>query len=285
MSGLGGRIAVGSAAVALLCTSCGGGGSSSAVALPKTTSSATGATQPAEGVHGLVGECHRASRQALRTLVDRSHAVPCSRPHNVETVGVHPVYSTLTKANTYATVNGYRDACWPDFLQRLKLEGEELNRLTLVPLAMRRSDGQWVVRCDVYVQAAIASGGPAVVTRTSLRSQALSGHTATWTVCTDVHPREGAPLVDCTRPHRYQAAADFQTLTAHDRRYPTPGQLRVRGRTVCRDAIAERPDASRLTVQGFWTSRRRWVVSGRPSSIYGSCYFSRTDGRDLPAVR
>ena len=261
-------------------TACGGGSSSGAAPLPTPSGSQTVAShhQP-----GLVGRCYLVGPAVLHGVVDHSSAVPCSHRHNLETASVHPVFSRLTKATFRSTVEGYRGACGPDYNNYLGLQGQEDVRLWGIPLAMKRPGGSWVVRCDLYLQARLGNAGPAVVTRDSLHAEARSGHTVSWLACTDASPATlGIPLVDCSRPHAYEAAEDVQTVTALKDVYPTPAQLRARGAAVCRKAVAQRSDAAKLDVRGFWTSKKDWVNQARPTDIYGTCWFSRHDHQDLP---
>ena len=284
MSARGWTTAVAAVAVLWGCSACGGGSSSTRVTLPKPPPTSRG-TRSTDGTHGLVGTCHLMSPQAFRTLVDRSRTVPCSRPHNVETAGVHPVYSTLTKGNTKATVQGYAGGCGPDYNSYLRIDNDAFIRLWGTPIATRRSDGSWVVRCDVYVGTAAGYGSRPAVTQTSLRVQAKTGDTGGWDICTDQPPGPRAPLVDCSRPHRYEGVPTYQAQVAVNRRYPTPAQLHARGLAVCRKAVGHRPDASGLVVTGTWTTKGQWVQQARPTNIYGSCMFSRADHGDLPPVR
>lgn len=269
--------------VMLPCAAC-GGGSTSSVTLPQPgTSNRSGTPRPTSRQGGLVGRCWMVSAQVFRTKVDHSRPVPCSHAHNVETAGVHPVYSKLTKANTSATVDGYGGECGPDYQSYLHASDAPFIRLWGSPLAMKRSDGSWVVRCDVYVQTRMQLGGPAAVTRTSLRAQARSGHTADWSICTDLPPKAHVPLVDCSRPHQYEGVPTYQTITALQGVYPSSADLRTRGTAACRHAIRHRADSARLGVTGSWTSRRDWINAARPSYIPGSCFFWRRDHQDLPA--
>jgi hypothetical protein len=267
--------------VAVCVTACGGGSSSGAAPLP--TPPGSHQTTTTHHQPGLVGRCYLVAPAVLHGVVDHSTAVPCSHRHNLETAGIHPVYSKLTKATFRSTVEGYRGDCGPDYTNYLSLQGQEAVRLWGIPLAMKRSDGSWVVRCDLYVQAVVGNAGPAVVTRDSLHAEAQSGHTVSWLRCTDRPPTTpGARFVDCSRPHAYEAAANVQTVTALKDVYPTPSQLRSRGTAVCRKAAPQREDVAKLDVKGYWTSKKDWVQQARPTDIYGTCWFSRRDHQDLP---
>jgi hypothetical protein len=225
------------------------------------------------------------SARSFHTLVDHSKPMPCSRRHNVETAGVRPIYTTLTKANTKETVQGYFGACGTAWDSYLHHHGNEFNRIWGTPIATQEPDGSWVIRCDVYVGARVGYGGTPVVTTTSVGAQAKAGRFGSWTVCTDQLPTAKTPLVDCARPHSYEGVPEVQTLIAYQGVYPSPAQLRSRGNAVCRRAVAHRRDADRLAVGGFWMSKHRWNQNGRRSEILGECYFYRADRAKLPPVR
>jgi hypothetical protein len=116
-------------------------------------------------------------------------------------------------------------------------------------------------------------------------AQTRFGRIGSWVICTELPLRDGVPVVPWTRPHRYEGSAEYETLTAYDGRYPSAARLLARGHATCRRYVAHLRDASALTLQAAWISRRRWVRSDRPADTVGACDFSRTDGRDLPPVR
>jgi hypothetical protein len=220
---------------------------------------------------------------AFRSLVDESPAVPCSRPHNIETAGVRQIYTQLTRANLKETVNGYFGACGTAWNSYLHIEDGGFYRLWATPIATKLH-GSWVIRCDVYIGTRVGYGSTPAVTRTSVGAQARSGDTGGWRVCTDQPPRPKTPLVDCSRPHAYEGVVANQSQTAINRVYPDPAQLRARGEAVCRKAVAHRPDAGALVVHGSWITRHQWVQQGRRIDIFGQCYVCRRDHRDLPPV-
>jgi Septum formation len=284
MSGRSWTVVVGSLAVVVTCAACGGGSSSSRVTLPKPSTSRTGDTRSSSGTGGLVGRCHLMSARSFQSLVDESPAVPCSRPHNIETAGVRQIYSKLTKANLKETVRGYFGACGTAWNSYLHIEDGGFYRLWATPTATKLN-GAWVIRCDVYTGTRVGYGSTPAVTRTSVRAQARAGHTGGWRVCTDEPPTQKSLLVDCSRPHAYEGVVANQSQTAVNRVYPHPAQLRARGDAVCRKAVAHRPDARALVVRGSWITQHQWIQQGRRIYIWGQCYFSRRDHGNLPPVR
>ena len=94
--------------VLLLVTGCGGGSSSRPTALPSPPASTNTVSQAHHPPP--VGECHLIGHAVLAGAVDHAHAVPCSRRHNAETAGIHPVYSKITRA----VRDGYIGDCFTD---------------------------------------------------------------------------------------------------------------------------------------------------------------------------
>ena len=278
----------------LLVAGCGGGGTSSNAGLlptpDQTTTSAARAAHPSP-----VGQCHRLSQQVIAGAVDHSQAVSCSRAHNAETVGVHPIYSKLTKAAR----DGYLRSCFNDVGSYLRLQGPELDRIYVLVVAEAGTGKHGVVRCDLEVKPGISNGGlvgTPVLTRSSLRHQERSGHTESWHWCTNARLRapsspvsieESGSLrfVSCTRPHLAEAEFQPAEVTAVGDKYPTPSTLSSQGHAACRRGLVDRSDAGQLQVFGLWESKSSWVAQARPSRFGGICWFYRADGRMLPPVR
>ena len=245
--------------------------------------------------HSPVGQCHLLSAKVIAGAVDHSKAVPCSRAHNAETVGVHPLYSKLTKASR----NGYLQTCFDDAGNYLGVQTPELDRINALVVAEPGTAKHRVVRCDLTVMRGFSNGnlvGPPVLTRTSLRQQERSGHTATWHWCTNARLRApsspvfiersgGGTFVSCTRPHRAEAEFHAAQMTAVGDRYPTPSTLSRQGHAACQQGLVGRSDADQLQVFGMWVSKSSWIEAGRPSTFPGFCWFYRADGHMLPAVK
>jgi hypothetical protein len=256
-----------------LLTGCGDSSSQGEIHLPTAPGSSR---TTGHGHHrGAVGACHLVPDHVFHDLVRTSASVPCTRRHDLETAGVHPVYAKLTKTSLRSIVRGYGDACDQDYLDYLGLQAYEAVRVRVIALAVKQPAGSWAVSCDLYLQTRFAVLLPVATTRTSIRAEARSGETTSWGICTDRPPTTDVPLADCARPHAYEAVRTYQTVTALEDVYPTPAQLVTRGRSVCRRAVAGRADAGRLDVFAHWETRRAWLNAGRPTDVYGTCYFHR----------
>ncbi len=278
----------------LLVAGCGDGGSSSNAALLPTPSKATASVAKAAH-HSPVGRCHLVGAKVLSGAVDHSKPVPCTRRHNVETAGVHPVYTKLTNAAR----NGYLGTCFADAGGYLGLQVPELDRINVIVVAAPDAGGHGVARCDLAVTRGVSKDGlvgPPVITRTSLRQEARTGHTESWHWCTNARIRTpssplslegagGVMFVSCTRPHRAEAEFHNAEVTAVGRIYPAPATLSKQGHAACQRGLEGRRDADQLQVFGLWESRSDWITRARPSTIGGVCWFYRTDGHMLPAVR
>jgi hypothetical protein len=191
------------------------------------------------------------------------------------------VFSTINRA----TLQGYLDDCFTDVNSYLHLQDREDIRLNVVPVA-ERSGGRTVVDCDVTVFSGLGShfNDPPAVTTTSLRREAADGDTASWHWCTNQSPL-GLDIVfsSCTKPHLQEATFHPMTLPVHGS-YPAPRALSRRGSAACRKAVADRPDAARLSLAEHWETQRQWHAQSDRSVIVGNCWFIRTDHSDLPAV-
>jgi hypothetical protein len=285
--------AAASVSALLLVAGCGGGTSSTAAVLPTPDKATTTAAKPAH--HPPAGHCHLLNPKVIGGAVDHSKAVPCSRAHNAETVGVHPIYSKLTNASR----NGYLHTCFNDTGDYLGLQVPELDRINVLVVAEPGTGNHGVVRCDLAVMRGVSSDGlvgPPVLTRTSLRQEERSGHTGSWHWCTNARLRApsspvsiedagAVTFVSCTRPHRAEAEFHAAQVTAVGDRYPTPSTLSRQGHAACQRGLAGRSDAGQLQVFGLWDSKSSWVAQARPSTIPGICWFYRADGHLLPAVR
>jgi len=243
-----------------------------------------------------VGQCHLLSPKVIAgTAVDHSQAEACSKAHNAETVGVHPLYSKLTTASR----NGYLHNCFTDAGNYLGLQVPELDRINALVVAEPGTGSRRVVRCDLVVMRGVSDDGLAgapVLTRASLRQQERSGHTESWHWCTNARlraPTSPVPIEEsgsvtfasCTRPHRAEAEFHPASVTAVGGRYPTPSTLSREGHAACQRGLVGRSDAGQLQVFGLWESKSSWVAQARPSTFAGICWFYRADGHLLPPVR
>ena len=278
----------------LLLAGCGGGGTSSNAALLPTPTKTTASAERAAAHHSPVGQCHLVSSQVLGGAVDHSKAVPCSRAHNVETAGVHPIFSKLTSAARH----GYLGTCFTDAGNYLGLQVPEIDRINVLVVAEPGTGSHPVVRCDLAVTRGVSTNGlvgPPVITRASLRQEARSGHTETWHWCTNARLRTpsspvsleqatGVTFASCTQPHSSEAEFHSAEVTAIGGSYPTPATLSKQGHAACQRGLEGRADADQLQVFGLWESKSDWIAQARPSTIPGVCWFYRTDGHPLPAV-
>jgi hypothetical protein len=215
-----------------------------------------------------------------------SKAVPCSQKHNAETASVHALYGS-SGVPDQATLQGYVGGCGPDLADYLDTFQRWVSRIGIVAVPAKSSTGKTVVRCDLVMYTGVGdtfAQGPFAVTGASLRHQALTHQLAPWHLCSD-RLSASFPLTDCTAPHPVEAL--FHTITLHlsHDRYPRGGtDNNARGDAVCRRAVADRPDADRLTVHSHWQTRTDWEAQEKPPTLDGVCWFWRTDGRDLPPV-
>jgi hypothetical protein len=264
-------------------TGCGPGDSPSSDRLPSPR--ATSRTSLSVGVAHRgrgVGRCHLDSAVGLRKGRDDSKPVRCTRPHNLETVSSHPIYAKPTAS----ALSGYSRDCYQDAESYLHVNVGEMNTRVFAEALATTQHGRTTVECDLGVTARLGAQrlGLPVVTRTSLRGQARAHHTASWHWCSN-HLAASMALTDCTRPHRVEALLGPITLHLDNDRYPAGGtDHNARGDAVCRHAVARRADAKHLTVHSHWLSRAAWESEQAPPTLYGTCWFWRTDGSELPAI-
>ena len=281
------------ASALLLVAGCGGGTSSNAAQLPTPDKTTTTSAKAAH--HGPVGQCHLLSAKTISGAVDHSQGMPCSKAHNAETAGVHPIYAKLTKASR----QGYLGTCFNDVGSYLGLTTPEFDRINVLVVAEPGTGKRRVVRCDLVLSRGVSKDGlvgAPVVTRTSLRQEGRSGHTESWHWCTNAPLRapssvttteDAGPVTfaSCTKPHRAEAEFHPADVTAVGDKYPSPSTLAKVGHAACQRGLVGRSDSGQLQVYGLWESKSDWVSQARPSTIGGVCWFYRTDGQMLPPVK
>lgn len=275
------------AACAVVLAGCASHSSSSGEALPRSPESSGTAQHLASRSGPRAGQCHLVAPKALHgNAFDTSRSVPCSHRHNVETASVRPLYGASGLPDQ-ATLQAYYGDCGPDMSNYLGVDPSSQSRVGLVPVPVRSAAGRVVVACDLVVAGRIDETGldfPMELTRTSLRHDAAAGDLAAWHLCAD-RLAPAFSLTDCTRPHGAEAL--FRPLSLHliDDRYPSGGtDHNRRGDAACRRALSSRPDATALTVHSHWISKAAWESESKPPTVDGTCWFWRSDGKDLPPV-
>lgn len=265
---------------------CGGGGSSGSAQAPQPARTTHTSSASAAADHPQVGACHLDTAAGLRQQDDHTKLVPCSQQHNLETASVHQLYTKPTQS----VLRGFIDTCYQDAAAYLHTDVRQQELRVFVDPFRTTQNGKPSVSCDIgLVGIAVSSQTPIaqqhpLVTRTSLRTQARSGDTATWHFCA-MTLAATFRLTDCTKPHRVEAFPKPITLHLANDRYPSGGtDNNSRGDGVCRRAVSNRPDAGKLTVHSHWTPRAVWKEQGQQPTLYGVCWYWRTDGSNLPAL-
>jgi hypothetical protein len=270
----------------LLATSmaaCGGGtgDKTAATRLPspghRTTTGATGTAK-----HRRAARCHLVSAHAFAAGVDRSKPVPCSRRHNLETIGTHPVFGKVDRS----VLRQYGTDCGLDATNRLHLQGPEVVRVDVEPIDEPASGGHSIIRCDASLISGIGQyfGLPREITTTSLRDVTRHGHGPFVRWCTDAPPGPaGSRFVDCRRPHLAEVIGGWATIDA-THGFPARA-VATQGQRICRRRTARLSDAGQLRAYGWWWSKDIWVEQGRPPQVAGVCWQYRRDGQDLPALQ
>lgn len=279
---------IATAACALILAGCGSSSpSSSAGALPTPPDPSGTAQHRASRSGPRAGQCHLVSQRALRgAAFDASSAVPCSQPHNVEIASVRSVYGVAGLPDQ-ETLQSYYGDCSPDMVNYLQVDPLPVSRVDLRPVPVRTTAGRIVVACDLMVAGRLDAVGldfPMAVTSGSLEQQAAARDLAGWHLCAR-RLTAAFPLSDCTAPHGVEALFHLISLHLINDRYPAGGtDDNARGDALCRRALSTRSDAAALTVHSHWPSKSAWESEAKPPTLDGTCWFWRSDGKDLPPV-
>ncbi|MBA8803611.1 hypothetical protein FB382_001902 [Nocardioides ginsengisegetis] len=205
---------------------------------------------------------------------DDSPVVPCSQPHNVETVAVLDAAAPSVSEAKHA-----RSVCWELALRYVGID--ETHWIPWQPLVFLPSRAQVVaggtatVRCDIAFP---LSDRPLRVRRTTWTARdAAHRHAEALWACTDSDPRTGTlSYLPCTRPHRFEATGRLALLFELPR-YPSPARLE-REESQCLHGLPARQRRRGIEAIAAWDSPKGFTGG----ILAGVCFVHRTDGRPLP---
>ncbi len=231
------------------------------------------AAGPARGTCWMAPEEEILAAEGADLFVDVA-PVPCSEPHNLETVQVVP----LSEA-TAEQVSADGDVCWEYVRTYLGVDGEHWVHWGwkgYLPTEEQIDAGASWLRCDAVF--------PGTWDFSEVRTTSVSAHDAAvsqpidlWS-CLDEPPTVTAqPLVPCDRPHRYEQTGTLAVIN-DAQTYPSSAQLRAEEST-CLASLTQQERADGVTVTVWWDGPEAFEPG---VVVAGSCFKFRQDGAPLP---
>jgi hypothetical protein len=206
---------------------------------------------------------------------DDSPTVPCSKPHNTETVSV-PVLTKPTVAEAKKMAN---DVCWNAVRTYVGIDPEHWVPWMVgvfLPSGRQIADGASWMRCDAIF--------PTDWSFTDIRSTTGSAdgvavdRPAAYWACLNQDPQKSEqPFVPCDKPHEYEETGTLAILEGLGR-YPSPARLAAAAHRQCSHAI--HGEAGNITVTARWDPRSALSETGE---LAGPCFmFNKTGGPLAP---
>jgi hypothetical protein len=206
---------------------------------------------------------------------DDSPTVPCSQPHNTETVAV-PV---LTKPTVAELKNMSNDVCWNAVRTYLGVDPEHWIPWGFgfsLPSRKQIADGASWMRCDAIFPADWNFG--------SIRSTTGSGDgvavdpPADFWACLNKDPKKSEqPFVPCDQPHQYEETGTLAILEGLEH-YPSPARLAAAAQQQCSHAV--HGEDGTITVTARWDP----AVS-KTGELAGPCFTFNKTGEPLAPRR
>jgi hypothetical protein len=152
-----------------------------------------------------------------------------------------------------------------------------------IPTPSQVADGQSWARCDIGTWA--DTRFTQVAERTQSLKDVISHNPSALWLCLDQRymPTRDQRLTSCTKPHRAEVTALKIHVPSYGH-YPAKAKLLRAGHRQCAALLSKRPDATQLDSKPVWWTKRLWKLSG-DYTVRGGCWFWRTDGKRLPAMK